>query len=71
MSLPPPISLSHNENSIMIVSPDTPTTNPKREPIKYCPICQSRVSDQLELYVHVAHKHDDWSKAALAALLDD
>ena len=67
-------------NSIMTVGPDTPTTTPKRKPIKYCPICQDRVSDQdrvvsdrvdlLSLYVHVARKHDDWSQSALAALME-
>ena len=62
-------------NSIMSVSPDTPTTSPKRKPIKYCPICQDRVSqdrvnDLLALYVHVAREHGDWSQSALAALME-
>jgi hypothetical protein len=55
--------------SIMTVSPDTPTTNPKRKPIKYCPICQDNVSGLLSVYLHVARKHEDWSETALRALL--
>ena len=57
-------------NSIMSVSPDTPTTNPKRKAIKYCPICHDSIRDLLSLYVHVARKHQDWTQTALAALME-
>ena len=56
--------------SMLNLSPNAPTTNPKGKPIKYCPICQDRVSSTLSLYLHVARKHEDWSATAINALLE-